>query len=133
MSSSVMASGTEVCTMKLLQNGTCTVSTPTPERRQARAASTEAPAIPCEPAISNARPKFPLWANRLRGFSKADTSSCSSRQKSVSMSCMASLLSPMSSNCHSPTYGSFSAKRNASFGSCRLSVRWAWTIFVCIL
>ena len=25
MSSSVMASGTEICTMKLLQNGTCTV------------------------------------------------------------------------------------------------------------
>ena len=54
------ASGMEVCKMSLLHIGAWTVSNPTPERRQARAARTEAPAIPFEPAINSAWSEVPL-------------------------------------------------------------------------
>ena len=58
----VIASGTVRCTISLLQCGTHNVSNPTPERSAARAASTDAPAIPSLPATRRARPKLPLWA-----------------------------------------------------------------------
>jgi len=63
--------------MSLLQMGACTVSNPTPERRQARADRTDAPAIPREPAINSACPKLPLWANFFRGLMRERISSTS--------------------------------------------------------
>ena len=45
-SQSTTASGTAICMMPRLSDGTCTFTFPTPERRHALVASTDAPAMP---------------------------------------------------------------------------------------
>ena len=122
MSVCTIASGTVVCSRSWLCSGTCTVSSPMPERRHACAASMEAPAMPYEPAMSKPCPKLPLCANRFRGFTRRLISASSTMLYVLGAASMYDCFSPMSSSSHWPTMSSFSGKRNESLGNCMLSV-----------
>ena len=97
--------------------GTCTVSSPMPERRQALAARMDAPAMPYEPAISSPCPKLPLWANRLRGFISRCISSSSMMEYLLSAVSIYVCFKPMFNRSQSPIMSSFSGKKNESLGN----------------
>ena len=128
MSVCTMASGTVICNKSWLWIGTCTVSRPIPDLRQALADKIEAPAMPYEPAMSNPCPNVPLCANRLRGLMSERISASSMVKKVLDALSMKDCFKPMSNNSHSPTISSFSGKRKDNFGSWMLRVTLARTI-----